>query len=275
MGSKVWLQPKWIHHSKQKCESHINTAKTAAPDLCKYFPDSIKQPLQACPARHVNERLNHVYDVIYKTAMDIFDKTEKQNPDCFETGIAEMAPVNELLSPTGCCTNNYWLKLSNSMQLSADCGNIWSMHEGIKNALGPNKIQTAPLKSSTGEVITDHGQHIERWIKHYIELYSEENIITDVAFANIESLSVIQECDELPNIEELGKAIHSIACCKAPGKNSIPPKVMKDGKQTGLLQYLHDLMYQCWIKIRVPEDIHDANTVTVYKNKGDCNGCNN
>ena len=54
-------------------------------------------------------------------------------------------------------------------------GNIRGMYDGIKKALGPMQRQDGPLKSATGEVITDQGQQMERWVKHYSNLYSREN----------------------------------------------------------------------------------------------------
>ena len=52
---------------------------------------------------------------------------------------------------------------------------------------------------------------------------------------------------------------------QAPGKDSIPPEVLKHGKQT-ILQPLRELLCLCW---------EHANIVTLYKNKGDRSNCNN
>ena len=71
------------------------------------------------------------------------------------------------------------------------------------------------------------------------------------------------------------KAINSLACSKAPGKDGIPPKVIKAGKQTALLHHLHKLLLQCWEEGTVPQDMHYANIISLYKNKGDHSDCNN
>ena len=49
------------------------------------------------------------------------------------------------------------------------------MYDGIKKALGPTQCKTAPLKSFSGEIITDKGQPMEIWVEHYSDLYSREN----------------------------------------------------------------------------------------------------
>ncbi|KAL8588329.1 hypothetical protein ACOMHN_019594 [Nucella lapillus] len=72
------------------------------------------------------------------------------------------------------------------------------------------------------------------------------------------------------NIEKLSKAIDSLASGKAPGIDGIPP-----GKQTSLLEHLHNLLLQCWEDGTVPQDMRDANIITLYKNKGDRSDCNN
>ena len=88
-------------------------------------------------------------------------------------------------------------------------------------------------------------------------------------------MPILEELDIPPSVEELSKAIDSLACGKAPGKDGIPPEVIKAGKQTALLYYLHELLLQCWEEGTVPQDMHDANIMTLYKNKDDCSNCNN
>ena len=84
----------------------------------------------------------------------------------------------------------------------------------------------------------------------------------------------MEELDAPPSLEELGKAIDFLACGKAPEKDDIPPEVIKAGKTT-LIHHLHKLLCQCWEDGAVPQDMRDANIVTIYKNKGDRSDCNN
>lgn len=72
----------------------------------------------------------------------------------------------------------------------------------------------------------------------------------------------MQELDTPPTLEELSKAIDSLACGKALGKDGIPPKVLKQGKQT-ILQPLHKLLCLCWDQGFIPQDIRNANIVTL------------
>ena len=99
--------------------------------------------------------------------------------------------------------------------------------------------------------------------------------MTDTAVENTCPLPVMEELDDPPTIEELGKAIDSLASGKAPGNDGIPPEVIKAGKETSLLEHLHELLLQCWEEGSVPQDMRDANIITLYKNKGDRSDCNN
>ena len=136
-------------------------------------------------------------------------------------------------------------------------------------------VKTAPLKSTSGEIITDRAKQMERWAEHYQELYSRETTVTDMAIENTPSLPVMEELDTPPTIEELSKAIDSLANNKAPGKDSIPAEIIKAGKQSCLLSHLHELLLQCWEERNVPQGMRDANIVTLYKNKGERSDCNN
>ena len=66
------------------------------------------------------------------------------------------------------------------------------------------------------------------------------------------------ELDTEPTEDDLSKAIDSITNDKAPGKDAVPPKVIKHGKPA-LLHNLHVLLLLCWKEGTVPQDMRDAN----------------
>lgn len=148
------------------------------------------------------------------------------------------------------------------------------MYDGIKQALGPTQKKIAPLKSITGKVIQDRAQQMKRRVKHNSELYARENIVTKDALNAIESLPVLEILDEEPTLGELSEALDSLATGKAPGKDGIPAEVLKCCKES-LITGLHEILCLCWRDGEVPQDIRDANIITLYKNKGDRSDCNN
>lgn len=142
------------------------------------------------------------------------------------------------------CANEYWQELSRDIQTAADTSNIKGMYDDMTTALGPTQSKTAPLKSISGVVITDKGKQMKRWVEHYSELYSRENSVVDSALDVIEPLPIMEDLDAEPTLEELSKAINSLACSKAPGTDGIPLDLIKRCKPT-LLQPLHDTLCQC------------------------------
>ena len=151
-------------------------------EFSEHFAYSTEAALNDCPKGKVKERWNHICDAIYNFAFDTFGKRERQNPDWFEEGIAELEPVimakraapveykrdpsEKSLAPlrksrnnaqwiAQCYTNGCWLNLCQGIQLSADCGNICTMYDGMKKAFGQSTTKIIPLKSTIGDIITD------------------------------------------------------------------------------------------------------------------------
>ena len=239
-------------------------------------------------------------DAVYSAAITAYGKKARKNADWFEAHWEGMEPVTwakrkALLaykttpSPSTLadlkvarkasqrtarhCANTYWLNLCSSIQTAADTGNARGMYEGIRKATGPAPSKSAPLKSKTGEVITDQAKQLERWVEHYLELYATQNVITDAALAAIPDLPVMEEHDTPPTEEELSKAINGLASGKSPGSDSTPAEVLKS-EEPALLEPLQILLCRCWEEGYTPQDMRDATIVTLYKNKGDRSDCN-
>ncbi|XP_038062349.1 uncharacterized protein LOC119732818 [Patiria miniata] len=299
--SKVKLQPRQIHHAKQKARPRINASRSINPTVTQLFLTSLDQALSSSNQQSAVDKWNCLRDTIYDQALAAYDKKVRKNADWFEANGAEMEPVIEVKRTAFLkykdnpstrnlealrkargkaqqtarrCANNYWLKLSSRIQAASDAGDIRGMYEGIKQATGPSIKKTAPLKSKSGEVITDSSKQMERWAEHYMELYATENTVSEEALNGIANMPVMEELDTDPTQEELSKAIDSLACGKAPGADGITPDIIQLGKPT-LLPHLHDFLCLCWNEGAVPQDMRDAKIVTLYKNKGDRSDCNN
>ena len=109
--------------------------------------------------------------------------------------------------------------------------------------------------------------------QHYSNIYSRENIVSPSALDAVECLPTMEELDTEPTLEELSKAIDSLASGKAPGSDGIPLDLLKHCKTT-LLHSLHVLLCQCWQEGAVPQDMWDAKIITLFKNKGERSDCN-
>ncbi|GCC20919.1 hypothetical protein chiPu_0019489 [Chiloscyllium punctatum] len=140
------------------------------------------------------EKLETLLDTMHRTSLAIFGKKTCKTHDWFEAMATKMTAVvevkcvalaqykwsasgknlqilraarNQVQQTVRRCTNWYGTQLSEKIQT----GNIRGVYKGIKKALGPAQSKTAPLKSSTGEVITNAGHQMERWVEQYSDVY--------------------------------------------------------------------------------------------------------
>ena len=104
---------------------------------------------------------------------------------------------------------------------------------------------------TSGEITTDKGQQMERWVEHYCDLYSRENTVSPAALDVIECLLTMDDLDSEPSVGEHRKTIVSLASGNAPGNNGITPELIKQCK-TILLLPLHELICQSWREGAVP-----------------------
>ncbi|XP_036407648.1 uncharacterized protein LOC118793535 [Megalops cyprinoides] len=76
------------------------------------------------------------------------------------------------------CASEYWTQLSKNIQTTTEMGNIGGMYDGIRR-FGPARNKTAPLKSSTGEVITDKALDTIECLPIMEELDTEPTSMTE------------------------------------------------------------------------------------------------
>ena len=100
------------------------------------------------------------------------------------------------------------------------------MFKGIKQATGVLVKKTAPLKTKTGEVIIDPKRQMERWVEDNLYLYFSENSVSHETLDTIQDLPLLHELDAEPTLDDLSKAIDTLACRKSPGNGSISPEAL-------------------------------------------------
>ena len=115
------------------------------------------------------------------------------------------------------------------------------MYDGIKQAMGPMQLRTAPLKSVTDDAIKDKYKQMEHWVDYYAELYSRINVVSEEALIAMKSLSTMDELDSEPTLEEINQALDQLFSGKAPGNDGIPVEVIKCAKGT-LLKERHAIL---------------------------------
>ena len=200
MCSRVKLRTKNLYRTKKKGRPRIDTSKTREQGKVEEFARALEESFPGPPDANACDRWEHFKNAVQSADLSIFGRKTNKSADWFESHSEVMTPVIEekrrgLAAYEACpskrnlqalraarskvqqtarrCANDYWLQLCSQIRSAAVTGNIKGMYDGIKQALGPTKKKTVPLKSATGEIIQDRAKQMERWVQHYSELYSE------------------------------------------------------------------------------------------------------
>ena len=91
------------------------------------------------------------------------------------------------------------------------------MFKGIKKAIGPTQTKCAPLKIANGEIIQDKAKQLRKWVEHYSQLYSCQNLVSTTALNQINRLPKTPEEDNARTLGELLGAIKDVSSGKATG----------------------------------------------------------
>ena len=115
---------------------------------------------------------------------------------------------------------------------------------------------------------------MNRWIEHFSDFYGTERPYTASAIDKVPSMEIMEELDDEPQFTEMKALIARLSNNKASSIDAIPADLIKAGRQV-LLSPLYSLLLKCWRKRTVPLEMRDSNIITLYKNKGDRDDCNN
>ena len=157
---------------------------------------------------------------------------------------------------------------------AADSNNTKGFYNGLKEVWEPKKKGPVQLKSADEmETFSDSKRVVARWSEHFQKLLNVPGDIDHEALDNIPQRIIKTSLDEIPTIDEMGKAIAGLKDGKAPGGDGIPAEVWKHGG-VNLFSRLHQLITNAWEVGSVPQAWKDASIVTIYK-KGDRTDCGN
>lgn len=298
---KLGLKAKRIHHTKSRPKLRIDTVQTRSYPKVQKFG----QRMESCLTKNIpnssSEKWDYLKDCIHQNAIEIFGRKTKKSHDWFEENIDILMPLLEtkrralmklkasntkdneeayklarqrVSKEARKCANAYWTEIANQIQESCDRGDSKRMYEGIKLALGPSIKKSAPLRSSSGQVITDKSQQMNLWVNHFKKVYADRSSFSQTAIDSLVRLPALTELDNDISKQELKEALNHLPPNKSPGQDAIPAEVLKCCGGA-LFEQLYELLCSCWDEGFVPQSMRDSNIVTIFKRKGDMSDCNN
>ena len=87
-------------------------------------------------------------------------------------------------------------------------------------------------------------------------------------------MPINEALDDPPTLLETQKAICLLSSGKAPGSDSIPAEVYKEGG-SALTEKLHQMFLLMWQQETIPQEFKDASIIHLYKQKGNHQVCDN
>ena len=130
----------------------------------------------------------------------------------------------------------------------------------------PSSVQIVQHWSLTEKIL-------ERWAEHFNSILNCPSTINDEAIDQLPQVPFDEMLDVVPTFEEIWKAIHLLTSGKAPGADSIPAEVYKEGGKA-LTEKLHQLFQLIWHYETVPQDFKEI-SFHLYKCKGNWKACDN
>ena len=101
---------------------------------------------------------------------------------------------------------------------------------GSRRCFGPRDSGSAPVRSKDGTtLITDQDQILKRWAEHFETVLNQPAVFDDTVLNEIPQWTEAAYLDQLPNEQEMLRAIKQMSSGKSPGEDSISPEFYKEG----------------------------------------------
>ena len=300
----IHIQPK-RRPQGAKAPKRLNVNRLKIEDVKKSFSETLAEQLEAVvPDNQTVETFwKEIREIVYNTASECLGPISRKHQDWFDENCTEITQLMEEKRSAykihmedtssqskkdvwkSLCSNiqfrlrqmhDSWLsKKADDIQSYADMNDMKNFYNSLKEIYGPTQSGNSPLLSADeSTLITDKEKILERWAEHFENVLNRPSTINDEAIDRLHQFPINEEMDKLPRLEEIEKAIRLLSSGKAPGSDSIPAEIYKEGG-SALTAKLHQLFLLIWQHETLPQDFKDASIIHLYKRKGNRKVCNN
>ena len=306
LRSKVAFRVRQKHNRQGvRKPTKLNTAKLRTISHRESFEQEMDSALAQWEEKESStpdEEWAALQQVVYNTAKTFLGKPDRKHQDWFDPNDQELQNLMSrrdqshqrvlqtrstrsttaaykdacrlLQKRTRALKSEWWEMKAEELQRSADRNDMKGFYNGLKEVWGPAKKGPVHLKSTDGmETFSDSKRVVARWSEHFQKLLNVPGDIEHEALVNIQQRITNTCLDEIPNMDEMARAIAGLKGGKAPGGDGIPAEVWKHGGDN-LSNRLHQLITKAWEEGSVSQAWKDASIVTIYK-KGDRTDCGN
>ena len=299
----ICVQPKRRPPGK-KAPKRINITKLKDGPTKQVFVDTLEERLGAITLdkQDVEAAWTSLRETVYNTAMECLGPPARKHKDWFDekhsdiTALLEQkraAHLAHIQDTTSTAKKDALRSIRSTVQLKlsemqdswlsakadeiqgfAERNDMKNFYSSLKEVYGPTSTGSFPLLSADGTtLITEKDKILQRWAEHFDGVLNRPSSINDEAIARLPQVPVNTSLDAVPTVEEVWKAIRQLSSGKAPGSDSIPAEIFKDGGTAD--SKLLTLVQIIWEKESVPQDFKHASIIHLYKKKENSQACDN
>ena len=171
---------------------------------------------------------------------------------------------------------DFWLSArADQIQGYADKNDMKDFYSSLKKVYGPTGAGSSPFLRADGTKFTSEKNKIlERWDEHFDGVLNRPSSINGKVIEQLSQVPVNESLDVTPTLGEVPIAIRQLSTGKAPGSDSIPVEIYKEGG-SALTSKLLTLIQLIWMKEQLTQDFKDASIIHIYKRKGNRQACEN
>ena len=294
--NKLLVAPRKFFRNSLKCSPSINTARMTNDSNTSLFKSLLS--VKAMPdylGTNVEDTWSKFRSLVMGSAVSAFGLRQRKQPNWFRESANVLIPAVEerrkvrlhlktrntraakarLLTAKANVQplvrgflRDFWTKVSTEVQRCSEVDDLRGVCNGIDSAIEPHPVRTASLLSAQCALIQDPPLQLDRWVEHYSSIYSQEEHFTIDALFHLPQLPILHNLDAEISFSSVKQVVRS------PGADGITAEILRCGVDI-LAAHLYNLLLLCWRSQCILQDLKNAITVTLCKNKGSRQDCNN
>src|SRR6218665_815937 len=161
--------------------------------------------------------------------------------------------------------NKYILEKTKEAEEAAVSGDSKTLFHIVKELAGKTKMETLPIKKSSGQITKTHDEQVQRWREHFEGVLNcPEPTVQFEASDMLHESEVLDIGTDAITEDEVRKAMQSLKNGKAAGNDGIKAEMIKCGGDSTIAQ-LTKLCNVIWTTGRIPTTWKDSIIIPLPK----------
>ena len=266
----------------KKAPKRLNITQLKNTSTKQCFVDNLEARLESTPLDSQNVEADWAThrELVYNTATEILGPSTRTHKDWFDENCDDIKQLLDekhrlhqayFSSPKSTSKKDAYNTIRKTVQQKlrhmqdawlrnkadviynyADRHDMKNFYDSLKEVYGPTSSGSSPLLGADGNTLfTDKEKILVRWAEHFHSVLNRPSSINNEAINRLPHVPIIEALDDPPTLLETQKAIRLLSSGKAPGLDSIPVEVYKEGG-SALTEKLHHMFLLMWQQETIP-----------------------